>query len=444
VRSKLAWQAALATLALGLLTTRGVTTGDDAVHLELAVAIIERGETTLAIDPGELWVPSRALAGGLFYQGDDGLESASPPGHALLALPLVAFGCALAEGELDTDALFRESRAPIETVLRPIARDPRVIGFSLLGPISAALAVLFAALAMIELELSRRATFVGAAALAIGSPLLAYAGTGWTQLPCCALASLMLWGLARREVRSGASLWPLALGAAGIVIVRPELMGLSIAAVGALYMIERRWRRAPTRAIARVLVPIALAIGALAWWGLPQAGDGFSIARVPVGALGLLISPRTGLLIYAPFTALAAFGIVRLSPPLRMLASVWVAIVIAGYGGWFDWPASLAYGPRFLIPILPALALGLAVAFDASARIRPLVWIAVALGLVIQLPAALVAHVRIEEAESFFAPAFVEAWRTFGAIDCAPVVIYPALALVAALAGVFVSSRGST
>lgn len=437
MRSKLPWQAALATLAIALLTARGVTTGDDAVHLALAAAIVERGETVLAIDPGELWVPSRPLAGGLFYQDADGLKSASAPGLALFALPLVAIGSAHADRELALDALFRESNAPPETILRPIARDPRAIAFSLVGPLCAALAVLFTMLAIRDLD--RRAQWVAACALALGSPLLAYAGTCWTQLPSCALVALMLWRLSEREARSGAAIWPLSIASALLPIVRPDHVVFSIVAGAALYLIERRWRRSPSRAMARLLVPLALAFAFLAWWGLPHAGDGFSIARVPIGALGLAISPRAGLFVYAPFAVLAVLA--PLAPPIRMAIGAWIASSIIGYGGWFDWPASLAYGPRFLLPLLPALALALARAFHASARIRPLAWAACALGFAIQLPAALVAHVRIDEHDSFFAPAFVEAWRTFGTIDCTAsyLAIYPALALVTAIAGIVVS-----
>ena len=76
-------------LAIGLLTTRGVSTLDEAVHLDRADAWAG-GTDTLSIDPAELWVPTAPMAGGLFYDAGDGLRSASPPGLAASAFPLVA------------------------------------------------------------------------------------------------------------------------------------------------------------------------------------------------------------------------------------------------------------------------------------------------------------------------------------------------------------------
>lgn len=433
--------AGLLTLALALLTTRGLESADAAVHLDMALAMATRGETSLSIDPGELWVPSRPIAGGLFHQGEDGLHSASAPGLALLAVPLVGAASAIAREPLRLDPLF--AGGPPRAVLRPLQADPRVIAFSLIGPLAAALAVCFFVLAAHELALSPRAIALATAALVLGSPLLAYAGTAWTQLPTCAGLSFILWRACAREARSGASAWPLGIASAAVLLVRPDHLPFIVLIGVALYRIERGWRRAPTRAMARFLVPIALALGILALFGLPESGDGWSLARLPSGALGLLASPSAGLALFAPFVLLAPFA--RLPSRIAALLIGWLACALGVYGGWFDWPASLAYGPRFLVPILPALAIALAAALERPA-LRVMAVIAIALGLAVNLPGALLVHARIDEPAS---P--LDAWRALlgggevGAlgVDCAStyVLAYPLMALVIASIGMVLQTR---
>lgn len=431
--------AGLLTLGLALLTTRGLDSADAAVHLDLALAIATRGETSLSIDPGELWVPSRPIAGGLFHQAGDGLQSASAPGLALLAVPLVGVASLIAPEPLRLDPLFEGG--PPRAVLRPLQSDPRVIAFSLIGPLAAALALCFFVLAAQELALSRRAIALSSAALVLGSPLLAYAGTAWTQLPTCALLSFVLWRACAREARSGASVWPLGIAAAAILLVRPDHLPFLVLAGAALYRIERGWRRAPTRAMARFLVPVALAMVTLAIFGLPERGDGWSLARLPAGALGLLASPSSGLLVFAPFVVLAPFA--RLPPRIAALVIGWLACALVVYGGWFDWGASLAYGPRFFVPLLPALALALAAALERPS-LRVAAVIAIVLGLAVNLPGALLVHARIEEPAS---P--LDGWRELlggeavGAlgVDSGSTYVpaYPLLALAVGVAGLALS-----
>lgn len=446
-------EAALLVFALALLTTRGLDTGDAAVHLDLAASLVERGDARLSIDPGSLWVPSRPIAGGLFYQGSDGLRSASAPGLALLAAPFIAMSRVISSESLALDPLFTDDDP--RAVIRPIQRDPRVIAFVLIGPICAALAVAFVVLAAKELALSRSATLATVAALALGSPLLAYAGTTWTQLPTTAALAFVLYGLCAREARSSARVRWLSIASALAILVRPDHVFFVVVAGAVLYRIDRGWRRSPSPSMARLLVPTAIAAGVLAWWGIPESGDGWAIERAPLGLAGLLASPRTGLVVYAPFVALVPFGLARLRErhaPIAWLVIGWTAVALLVYSGWFDWPASLAYGPRFLVPILPALALAFGVAFDAlSARGRALAMVLVVLGFALELPGALLVHARIDEPDRFFHPTFVSAWTELTAIDRAVgegvdsvstyVLAYPVLALAVATMGLLASIR---
>jgi hypothetical protein len=443
VRHSEAWRAGLFALALALATTRGLDSADAAVHLDLAAALT-RGETALSIDPGALWVPTRPVAGGLFYQDGEALRSASAPGHALLAAPLVGAAGLLEIAPPSLDGLFAGG-AP-RVVIRPLQHHPRVIAFILLAALSTAVTAASLASALRSLELSRPARTLSIAALLIGSPLVAYAGSAWTQLPVTAALSFVLYRVVARETGSRARDRGIGVAAALALLVRPDALPYVLIAGGALYAIERGWRRAPSRAVARFVLPVAVAFGALAVWGWPEAGDGWSPTRVLDGLLGLVLSPRAGLLVHAPFTVLAIVGLLHLqrrARPLALLVGGWLLSALVAYGGWFDWPGSLVYGPRFLLPLLPALALSFGVAVDAFGRWGRLLGIAsVVLGLLVQLPGALLAHARIEGPDDPWSLRPLAAWSTLlegdavGAlgVDCALTYV-PTYALAVACVG---------
>ena len=339
--------------------------------------------------PARFWVPTRALAGGLLYEGDDGLRSASAPGLAWLALPAVVLADLFTPAPRPRfDALFAGG-AP-RAVVAPLQHDPRVIAFVLLGPLSAALAAAFLVLAARALGLSRPATILAVAALALGSPFFPYAGTSWTQLPTAAALAYLLYRLSAREARPGSGVAGIGVAAAVAILVRPDHLLFVVVAVAVLYRIDRGWRRSPSRSLARVLPLFALACGALSLWGLPANGGGWSLAEVPAGLVGLLFSPRTGLLFYAPIVVLLPLGLTRLPRPIAWLIVGWLLAAILVYAGWFDWGASLAYGPRFFVPLLPALALAFGAAVDAlPERRRVWAWLPVVLGFAVELPGAL-------------------------------------------------------
>lgn len=410
-----AGRVALGVLALGIATSRGITTFDEAIHLDRAISW-SRGEATLSLDPGDLWVPTRPVAGGLFYDDGEGLRSASPPGLSALALPLVAPFAWLDGAPVDTGPLVRGD--PFEDVLPPLARDARVVAFSLIGPISAALAALFVLLAIRALELSERAQIFGVGALVLGSPMLAYAGTCWTQLPLTAALAYALYQACERERRPGVPATGLGVALALMVLIRVECLLFALPFGVATWQTDRRWRKSPSRSMLRLIAPVSLAVIGLALLGLPARGDGWSLSTMLVGVPGLLVSPRAGLLVYAPFVLCAPFGLraLRDRPPLLWPLAGVPLICVAIYGGWFDWHASLAYGPRFLLPALPCLALAFAAVVDRVPRTS---FALVAAGLVVSLPGAMVAHGRIAETDSFLDPAPLSAYATWPAVDWA-------------------------
>lgn len=125
--------------------------------------------------------------------------------------------------------------------------------------------------------------------------------------------------------------------------------------------------------------------------------EGFFGAPWFEGVAAVLVSPGRGLLWMAPLVLLAPYGLVllarggeRMRPGLALGAFLALLIPVAVMPGWHG---GYTYGPRYLLPALPFLWMGVAEVLDRwSAPASPR-WIAIALGvlgLCVQLPAVLV------------------------------------------------------
>jgi hypothetical protein len=156
------------------------------------------------------------------------------------------------------------------------------------------------------------------------------------------------------------------------VASRPTAVLFWMAAIGAL-LLERkplRQRFISGAWFAAAGIPVILSCLAynIYWYSTPLGG--YSAASsditwryVPKGAAGLLLSPNRGLFIFMPITLLGIIGLLRsfrrlreepLLPMLAIAATLHF-LLISGYplwqGGW-------AFGPRYLVDVLPILALG--------------------------------------------------------------------------------------
>ncbi|HZP97833.1 MAG TPA: hypothetical protein VFC31_16065 [Candidatus Limnocylindria bacterium] len=118
------------------------------------------------------------------------------------------------------------------------------------------------------------------------------------------------------------------------------------------------------------------------------------------GALGLLVSPSRGLLVYEPFVAFAFASLALLAPRrslverrLAALPLAWAAAFVL-YAAYAEWWGGRVFGPRFLddqAPLLFALlAWGAGRGLLARAWARALFWISAAWSLLIFNAAALV------------------------------------------------------
>ena len=109
--------------------------------------------------------------------------------------------------------------------------------------------------------------------------------------------------------------------------------------------------------------------------GYGAVAAGFTLAAVPQNLVRYLVDPRRGLLVFAPLLVLGAFGYVTMGMSARQRA--WRKLALAGglflALPYFLWPYGTPdfYGVRFLVPLLPLLAVGLAGVLDLPALRAP-------------------------------------------------------------------------
>jgi hypothetical protein len=126
-----------------------------------------------------------------------------------------------------------------------------------------------------------------------------------------------------------------------------------------------RVRDNPLPPILAFALPLALTALLLGGYNYARYGDVLQTGYLPQekfstpwleGISGLLVSPGRGLFLYAPILLVSLLAIPafakrhRLEAALALLVS---ASFILVYGRWFFWHAGYAWGPRFLVPIVP-------------------------------------------------------------------------------------------
>ncbi|WP_257386959.1 hypothetical protein [Tahibacter caeni] len=169
------------------------------------------------------------------------------------------------------------------------------------------------------------------------------------------------------------------LGAVCVLAAANRPPDALIAAAIGFFVLWRDWRS--TRwLIAGAAVPLA----ALLYYNLGFLGHlagGYGVVKPPVnffqsgwsGLAGLLVSPARGLLVFSPFLAFVAVGLVRRlrSPETRVLAAA-LALAVVGQLLLYahgDWRAGASWGARWLTDVLPVLIWLLA---PAPLALRPI------------------------------------------------------------------------
>ena len=203
--------------------------------------------------------------------------------------------------------------------------------------------------------------------MALSPPLVHYAGLLFTEIPAALVVAVGLrHGRATTSVRTA-----LATGAALAFLpwlnVRYAILTVALLAFALS-------ARPGARLAAAWVAPSLASAAALALyhWQLygffdPRRVYGrrpeFSLGGIPTGLPGLLFDQEFGLLVYAPVFVLAVPGLLALwrrSRRLAVITAVLAVAVMAVAGAWPMWRGGFNPPARFLVPIVPALALAVA------------------------------------------------------------------------------------
>jgi hypothetical protein len=216
--------------------------------------------------------------------------------------------------------------------------------------------------------------------VALSPPLLHYAGLIFTEVPAALIVALALrQGRAAVSVRRafvvGAALAFLPWLNVRYAILAAALLAFALAARPAA-KVAVAWT-APS-----LISAVALAVFHFHLYGFfdPRRVYGrrpeLSLSGLPTGLPGLLFDQEFGLLVYAPVFVLAVPGLVHLwrrSRRLAVIVLVLVLSVVSVAGAWPMWRGGFNPPARFLVPVVPALALALGarlrVGFRAAAAV---------------------------------------------------------------------------
>ena len=276
-------------------------------------------------------------------------------GHALSGYP-VATPIAIAPLALPAVAWLRSRQIEDDDVrVRLVAIVVERIGAALIAAASTTLVFLAAG------ALTRRPVAAGVAlAYGLASGTWAISSQALWQH---GLAELCLSGLSLCLLRPGGRRRHAVAGGFAAIGVAARPTMVIFALLGLCYV----WRERRDQLAVFLVLPFVVA-GLLLAYNLGQAGAlaggyaGMGVAfgwPTPTSLFGLLLSPNRGLFVYTPAAALALIALAQ-----RRVPATWLWYLFAGmaahllvFACFRDWWAGNVYGPRYLVDILPALAL---------------------------------------------------------------------------------------
>jgi hypothetical protein len=283
---------------------------------------------------------------------------------------------------------------------------------SLLQPLLTAATVVTLWLLLRELGVGRRRALWIAWLYAFGTLAWHYAGVLFSEPLVALCLTIALLALLRFR-RSGHPASLVAAGSAvGMALVAridsALLIALPVSCYALVLIIQRRRARATTSAqptswlvvatqVATFGGPLIVGAGVDIWYDWVRYGKPFQIAYAadglgftfPLlkGIYGLLLSPGAGLFVFVPVLVIGLFGFPNFRRRWPLECALVVAVVgvrVLFYAGWWSWDGGVSWGPRFLVPILPLMMIGLGF-LAANGWRRVGLWVAAGLSVGVQL-----------------------------------------------------------
>lgn len=295
------------------------------------------------------------------------------PGQSLLAIPYYAvIGSALSAG------------MPAQAAL--LAREAAT---SLLSTTAAAGCVLALFHLALAIGAGARAAAATAAILGLATPLATYATQGFAEpLLCLLVAGALLAFVRALKGPSAVRALAIASALAGYAfLTRPFPATTLIVALGVGYLVERRTRATFPELLALAL-PFGLAaaaylllnflrFGSATQFGYPEHVELGRLVDtfdnpIWIGLYGLLLSPGKGLFIFAPPVLIGLAGLARLArirPGLAAALVTQACMTILFFARYSSWEGGYCFGPRYLLPLLPALLAPLALIAERANRL---------------------------------------------------------------------------
>lgn len=201
--------------------------------------------------------------------------------------------------------------------------------------------------------------------VALSPPLLHYSGLIFTEVPAAVLVAVVL----RRHKTVSAALRPALV--VGFALATLPWLNVRYTLLAVILMALCLTARPPWRNTVALVLPAALSAAAIAAYHFilygffdPRLVYGrrpeFALRLLPEGLPGLFLDQEFGLLVYVPALVLAVPGVwalYRRSPRVALAAVAMAASVILVAGAWPMWRGGFNPPGRFLVPLLPVLAL---------------------------------------------------------------------------------------
>ena len=246
-----------------------------------------------------------------------------------------------------------------------------------------------------ELGAPRRPAIVAALVMVLCTEMFVYARSFFAESLATFMLTLAVYGYLRIDRRRAVA----AIGIAGLVLAKPQLVFVALALIAAATIGLPRRSRIAGIAVGLGAVAFATALHMVhnvARFGDPtdfggedRTLDGSALAPgTAIESLGVLfVSPGRGLLIYSPLAALGLVTLVVHRRGHRVVAIAIAVVVAAIFVGMLNPGGGVNWGSRYLVPIIPLAAVGLAF---LPPRQRGLAFALGAWGFLVNLPTALV------------------------------------------------------